>query len=501
MIKYASNAFLATKISFANEIGNICKKLGIDSWKVFEGVGLDHRISSHFFKSGIGFGGSCFPKDVKALIRKAEEISEEPLILKSVIEVNERQPLKLIELLKKHVQDLKGETVGILGLAFKPNTDDTREARSIIIVRKLLEEGAKVVAYDPKAMENFKRLFPQIEYANSAQEVLERTNVILIVTEWQEFEELEYFEKIVIDGRRIKKSTRNGKNLRGGMLVKIRKAVIPAAGLGTRMLPITRAQPKEMVPVVHKPVIQYVVEEAYYSGIREILIITGKHKRAIEDHFDRSEIKKKNKYMEELDRILAEVDIFFVRQREQKGLGDAVKYAKPFVEDEPFALLLGDNITIPPCTKMLMDVFKKYRSSIIAVERVPKERIPYHGIIQGKEIEPSIYKIEDMIEKPKVEEAPSDIATLGRYVLTPEIFEYLERTKPGYGGEIQLTDALRDMAKDVAVYGYLYPGKRYDIGNKLEWLKANVELALEDKELGDSFIEWIKKVVIPSLNR
>jgi len=215
MIKYASNAFLATKISFANEIGNICKKLGIDSWKVFEGVGLDHRISPHFFRSGIGFGGSCFPKDVKALIKKAEEIGEEPLILKAVMEVNERQPLKLIELLKKHVPELKGKTIGVLGLAFKPNTDDIREARAIQIIQKLLEEGAKVIAYDSKAKENFKPLFPQIEYTNSAQEVLEKTDVILIVTEWPEFEELDYSGKIVIDGRRIRSAEKTARIYEG----------------------------------------------------------------------------------------------------------------------------------------------------------------------------------------------------------------------------------------------------------------------------------------------
>jgi len=274
--------------------------------------------------------------------------------------------------------------------------------------------------------------------------------------------------------------------------MKVRKAVIPAAGYGTRMLPITKAQPKEMVPVVHKPVIQYVVEEAYYSEIKEILIITGKHKRAIEDHFDRSDLPKKDKYTEELDRILDEVNIFFVRQREQKGLGDAVRYAEAFVDDESFALLLGDNITIPPCTKMLMDVFEKYRSSIIAVEKVPLERVQFHGVIKGVEIEKGIYKIEDMVEKPKAEEAPSNLAVLGRYILTPEIFDYLRELKPGYGGEIQLTDALRLMCKDRDIYGMLYTGKRYDIGNKLEWLKANVELALRDEELGEKFKNWFK---------
>jgi len=206
MIKYASNAFLATKISFANEIGNICKKLGIDVYEVFKGVGLDHRINPAFFRAGIGFGGSCLPKDVRALIAKAEELGEEPKILKAVIEVNERQPLRMIELLKRHISSLEGKTIGILGLAFKPDTDDVRESRAIPIVKKLLEEGAKVIAYDPKAMNNFSKIFPQIEYAGTGQEVTDRSDAILIVTEWEEFEGLNYRGKIVIDGRRIKKA-------------------------------------------------------------------------------------------------------------------------------------------------------------------------------------------------------------------------------------------------------------------------------------------------------
>ena len=206
MIKYAANAFLATKISFANEIGNICKKLGIDSYKVFEGVSLDHRISPHFFKSGIGFGGSCFPKDLKALIKKAEQLKEKPKLLKAVVEVNEKQPFRLIELLKKHVTNLKGRKIGILGLAFKPGTDDIRESRAIPIVSYLVKKGAKVVAYDPKAVENFKKIFPRIEYVKKAKEVLKRCEIILILTEWKEFESLDYKGKIVIDGRRIKKA-------------------------------------------------------------------------------------------------------------------------------------------------------------------------------------------------------------------------------------------------------------------------------------------------------
>lgn len=219
MIKYASNAFLATKISFANEIGNICKKLGIDSWKVFEGVGLDHRISPHFFRTGIGWGGSCFPKDTKALVRKAEELGEDPIIIKAAIEVNERQPLKLIELLKKHVPELEGKKIGVLGLAFKPNTDDVRETRAYVVIKKLIEEGAKVIAYDPQARENFKRFYPdvgeRIEYASTPREVLEATDVILIVTEWPQFEELDYSGKIVIDGRRVRAAERTARVYEG----------------------------------------------------------------------------------------------------------------------------------------------------------------------------------------------------------------------------------------------------------------------------------------------
>ncbi len=206
MIKYISNAFLATKISFANEIGNICKRLSIDVYAVFKGVGLDHRINSAFFRAGIGFGGSCFPKDVKALIRFAEELGEDPRILRAVIEVNEKQPLRMIELLKKYFTNLKGKKIGVLGLAFKPGTDDVRESRAIPIVSELLNEGAIVVAYDPKAMGNFKRLFPQIEYAGSGDKVVRRSDAILIVTDWKEFEELDYTGKIVIDGRRCEKA-------------------------------------------------------------------------------------------------------------------------------------------------------------------------------------------------------------------------------------------------------------------------------------------------------
>lgn len=215
MIKYASNAFLATKISFANEIGNICKELGIDSYRVFEGIGLDRRINPSFFNSGVGFGGSCFPKDVRALIKKAEELNIDAKILKAVIEVNEGQPQRMINLLKRHISPLKGKKIGILGLAFKPNTDDVRESRAIPIVKTLISEGAEVLAYDPRAMENFSLIFPQIKYASSAQDVIDQTEAVLIITEWKEFEELRYKGKIVVDGRRIEKARKEAKIYEG----------------------------------------------------------------------------------------------------------------------------------------------------------------------------------------------------------------------------------------------------------------------------------------------
>ena len=205
MIKYVSNAFLATKISFANEIGNICKQMGIDTAEVFRGVGMDHRINPAFFQSGIGFGGSCFPKDVRALIAKAEEVGVEPKILKDVIEVNEEQPLKLLELLTAHVPNLDRKTIGLLGLAFKPNTDDVRESRAIPIVETLLRKGATVLAYDPMAMGNFRKIYPQINYVPTAADALD-ADAVLITTEWKEFESLNYSGKTVIDGRRIEKA-------------------------------------------------------------------------------------------------------------------------------------------------------------------------------------------------------------------------------------------------------------------------------------------------------
>jgi UDPglucose 6-dehydrogenase len=206
MIKYTSNSFLATKISFANEIGNLCKNMGIDSYEVFKGVGLDARINPHFFRSGIGFGGSCFPKDVKALIAHAHTLGIEPRILTAVIGTNEDQPAKMVELLKRHI-DIAGKTVGVLGLAFKPDSDDTRESRAVPIIQALLKERAKIIAFDPVAMNNFRHLFPDISYAKTAKDVLD-ADAVLIVTEWKDFEDLDYHNKTVIDGRRIGKASR-----------------------------------------------------------------------------------------------------------------------------------------------------------------------------------------------------------------------------------------------------------------------------------------------------
>ena len=271
----------------------------------------------------------------------------------------------------------------------------------------------------------------------------------------------------------------------------IRKAVIPAAGLGTRFLPVTKAQPKEMLPVVDKPVIQYVVEEAIASGIKDILIITGKGKRAIEDHFGKSEMD--NKFLNEIDAMMNHVNLLYTRQREPRGLGDAVYYAKSFAGEEAFALLLGDTITIPGCTKELIKKYDELKTSIIAVEKVPKEKISSYGIIRGKEVEGDVYLIKDLVEKPLPEEASSDLGILGRYVLTPAIFDAIERTPPGKGNEIQLTDALRLIREKR--YAYVYRGKRYDIGNKLDWIKSNIELFLADKRFNNELEKFLHLLI------
>jgi UTP--glucose-1-phosphate uridylyltransferase len=287
-------------------------------------------------------------------------------------------------------------------------------------------------------------------------------------------------------------------------LKKIKKAIIPAAGLGTRFLPATKAQPKEMLPIVDKPTLQYIIEEAIESGIEEILIVTGRSKKSIEDHFDRSielelELEKKGKtdMLKMVQDISNMVNIHYIRQKEPKGLGHAIYCAKSFIGNEPFAVLLGDDIVDAktPCLKQLIDCYNEYQTTILGVQEVPDSEVNKYGIINAKPIEDNVYKIKDMIEKPNLNEAPSNIAILGRYILTPTIFDILETQQPGKGGEIQLTDALRTLVKSEALYAYIFEGKRYDVGDKLGFLEATVDYALKNPELKDKFIEIIKQKI------
>ncbi|MCQ4697278.1 UTP--glucose-1-phosphate uridylyltransferase GalU [Paraclostridium sordellii] len=288
------------------------------------------------------------------------------------------------------------------------------------------------------------------------------------------------------------------------MKKRVRKAIIPAAGLGTRFLPATKSQPKEMLPIVDKPTLQYIIEEAVNSGIEEILIVTGRSKKSIEDHFDRSielelELEQKGKLdmLKIVQDISNMVDIYFIRQKEPKGLGHAIYCAKSFVGDEPFAVLLGDDIvdSEKPCLKQLIGAYDEYNTSILGVQEVAKENTDKYGILDVKHIEDRVYKVNDMVEKPKVEEAPSNIAILGRYIITPAIFEILENQKPGKGGEIQLTDALKTLGEHEVIYAYNFEGKRYDVGDKLGFLKATVDYALKRPELKSDFIEFLKEKV------
>lgn len=286
---------------------------------------------------------------------------------------------------------------------------------------------------------------------------------------------------------------------------KITKAVIPAAGLGTRFLPATKACPKEMLPIVDKPTIQYIIEEALASGITDILIISGRTKRAIEDHFDRSPELELNLAEHGKDDLLkmvqdiANVRIHYVRQKAPKGLGDAILCAKAFVGNEPFAVLLGDDVVYndeKPCLGQLMDVYKNTGASVLGCQTVPQEKVSSYGIVASSATDNArIFRVNDMVEKPAVEEAPSRLAVLGRYVITPRIFEILESTVPGRGGEIQLTDALKVLAKEEAMYAYDFEGRRYDVGDKLGYLEATVEYALRRDDLSDNFREYLKKVL------
>ena len=285
--------------------------------------------------------------------------------------------------------------------------------------------------------------------------------------------------------------------------MKVRKAIIPAAGLGTRFLPATKAQPKEMLPIVDKPTIQYIVEEAIASGIEDIIIVTGRNKRSIEDHFDRSleleqELKKNGK--EELFKLVEDVsnliDIHYIRQKEPLGLGHAIYCAKTFIGDEPFAVLLGDDIVRSkvPCLKQMIDVYDEYNSSVVCVQKVPEEKVNRYGIVSPKPIKDRVYEVKDLIEKPDIGKAPSNIAITGRYILTPGIFKALETIKPGFGGEIQLTDAMRNLLKNEMIYAYEFIGKYYDVGNKLGFLQATIEFALEREDLKHDFLKYLNEI-------
>lgn len=283
---------------------------------------------------------------------------------------------------------------------------------------------------------------------------------------------------------------------------KIRKAVIPAAGFGTRFLPETKAMPKEMLPIVDKPTIQYIVEEICSSGIDQILIISGHAKRAIEDHFDSSPELEQHLYesgkvnlLKEIRKI-SDIKIHYVRQKYMRGLGDAILCAKDFIDGEPFGVILGDDIVYTgdkePALRQLMDQYDKTGGTVIGCQTVQPEQVSSYGIIDGLATDdPNLLKVRDMVEKPSVEEAPSRFAALGRYVITPDVFEILEQTQPGKGGEIQLTDALRVMAHNEAVYAYNFQGQRYDTGDKLGYLKATVEFALRREDLGPAFKEYL----------
>jgi UTP--glucose-1-phosphate uridylyltransferase len=286
--------------------------------------------------------------------------------------------------------------------------------------------------------------------------------------------------------------------------MKVRKAIIPAAGLGTRFLPATKAMPKEMLPIVDKPTIQYIVEEAVESGIEDILIVTGKGKRAIEDHFDSSfELehnlleKRKFELLSEVRKSSTMVDIHYIRQKEPRGLGHAVWCARKFIGDEPFAVLLGDDIVRAgrPCLRQMMDQYERHQASIIGVQHVADDEVSRYGIVDGCEIDERLYDVKHLVEKPKKEEAPSNLAILGRYILTPAIFEILGNQQPGAGGEIQLTDGIAALNRLESVYAYEFSGTRYDVGEKMGFIQTTIEYALQREELRYGLLDYLSKVV------
>ncbi|MEH7384321.1 UTP--glucose-1-phosphate uridylyltransferase GalU [Bacillus sp. JJ1521] len=286
----------------------------------------------------------------------------------------------------------------------------------------------------------------------------------------------------------------------------VKKAIIPAAGLGTRFLPATKAQPKEMLPIVDKPTIQYIIEEAVASGIEDIIIVTGRGKRAIEDHFDKSyeleeTLAKKEKWdiLKEVQEISQLANIHYIRQKEPNGLGDAIYCARRFVGDEPFAVMLGDDIVQSgtPCLKQLIDVYEQVQTSVVGVQQVEKENLDKYGIIDpfAQKLYNGVIKVHTLVEKPKIEDAPSNYGIIGRYVLTPEVFSILSNLAPGAGGEIQLTDALNQLARGRDIYALDFNGKRYDVGDKFGFIKATIDFGLQNQELRDDLIRYLTNTI------
>ena len=283
----------------------------------------------------------------------------------------------------------------------------------------------------------------------------------------------------------------------------VTKAVIPSAGLGTRFLPATKAQPKEMLPIIDTPVIQFVVQEAVDSGIEDILIITGKGKRALENHFDRNfeleehlKLRNENEGLEEIRRLADMADIHFIRQKEFLGLGDAIRYARHHTGEEPFAVLLGDTIfdSGVPVTRQLIEEFENHQQSILAVEEVPPDKYSRYGMVGGRRVSDKILEVEQLVEKPGIDESPSSLAAAGRYILTPGIFEAIEMTQPGKNNEIQLTDALRELLNRENILAFTIEGRRFDIGDKLDYLKANIDFALRRDEFAEPLLEFLRGI-------
>ncbi|EES72743.1 UTP--glucose-1-phosphate uridylyltransferase [Paenibacillus sp. oral taxon 786 str. D14] len=291
--------------------------------------------------------------------------------------------------------------------------------------------------------------------------------------------------------------------------MKIRKAIIPAAGLGTRFLPATKAMPKEMLPIVDKPTIQYIVEEAVASGIEDIIIVTGKGKRAIEDHFDTSfeleyNLNEKGKYqlLEEVRKSSEMADIHYIRQKEPKGLGHAIWCARKFIGDEPFAVLLGDDIVESevPCLKQMIEVYSEHQASIVGVQPVSWDEVSRYGIVDPVAVRDRVYEAKQLVEKPEVGQAPSNLAIMGRYILTPAIFDILDNQRIGVNGEIQLTDAISRLGETERVLAYHFEGTRHDVGEKLGFIKTSIHYALENPELRDELIKYMSEIILDSLN-